>query len=148
MHKSRMRFMNPNIYIVYGKKLMDYSHALLHQSSIELVSSAYDELDFLTRRLPESFDALFQIGQNEGINSTHLDLEELERNILGVFAGRLCFVFGMESGDMAKQQCDIHRIFSGSLRRPVRRNVRKGHGSPGCRRHRDYVCRCRRRCCR
>jgi hypothetical protein len=29
---------------------------------------------------------------------------------LGTFAGRLCFVFGIESGDLAKRYCDIRRI--------------------------------------
>jgi hypothetical protein len=29
---------------------------------------------------------------------------------LGAFAGRLCLVFGIESGDIAKQHCDIRQI--------------------------------------
>ena len=29
---------------------------------------------------------------------------------LGAFAGRLCFVFEIESGDIAKRHCDIRRI--------------------------------------
>ncbi len=29
---------------------------------------------------------------------------------LGTFAGRLCFVFEIESGDIAKRHCDIRRI--------------------------------------
>jgi hypothetical protein len=29
---------------------------------------------------------------------------------LGTFTGRLCFVFGIESGDIVKRHCDIRRI--------------------------------------
>ncbi len=29
---------------------------------------------------------------------------------LGAFAGRLCFIFGIESGDIAKRHWDIRRI--------------------------------------
>jgi hypothetical protein len=29
---------------------------------------------------------------------------------LGAFAGRLCLVFGIESGDIAKRHCDIRQI--------------------------------------
>lgn len=72
---------NYNIYIVYGKKLMDYSDTLAQQSQITLDPSAPGELDFFNRRLSQSFFDLYHVGLNETISSTHLDLEELEQNI-------------------------------------------------------------------
>jgi hypothetical protein len=33
-----------------------------------------------------------------------------QKSRLGTFAGRLCIVFGIESGDIAKRHCDIRRI--------------------------------------
>ncbi|NNL78452.1 MAG: hypothetical protein HKO68_19150 [Desulfobacterales bacterium] len=72
---------NFNIYMVYGKKLIAYSDALVQQSSISLAPSAFGELDFFSRRLSQSLFDLYQVGQSDIISSTHLDLEELERNI-------------------------------------------------------------------
>ncbi len=72
---------NYNMYIVFAKKLMNYSNALLEQSSIQLASSSRGELDFINRRLSESLNNLYEIGQQEAIPTDYLDLEELEREI-------------------------------------------------------------------
>jgi hypothetical protein len=70
---------NYNFYTVFGKKLMDYSDILARQSAITLGPSAYGELDFFNRRMSESLYDLYQVGQDEAINPTHLDLDELEQ---------------------------------------------------------------------
>jgi hypothetical protein len=70
---------NYNLYSVFGKKLMDYSDTLAQQSAITLGPSAFGELDFFNRRLSESLYELYQVGQDEAINPTHLDLDELEQ---------------------------------------------------------------------
>jgi hypothetical protein len=70
---------NYNFYAVFGKKLMDYSDSLAAQSSITLGSSAFGELDFFNRRLSDSLYDLYLVGQDEAINPTDLDLEELEQ---------------------------------------------------------------------
>jgi hypothetical protein len=70
-----------NIYMVFGKKLMTYSDALAQQSSIYLDPSTLGELDYFNRRLSQSFYDLYQVGLNETISSTHLDLEQLEQDI-------------------------------------------------------------------
>ncbi len=72
---------NYNTYIVFAKKLMNYSDALLRQSSVELASSSRGELDFINRRLSESLNNLYEIGQNKTIRADYLDLEELERDL-------------------------------------------------------------------
>jgi hypothetical protein len=70
---------NYNLYTLLGKKLMDYSDTLARQSSIPLRSSAFGELDFFNRRLSDSFYDLYQVGQDEAIDPSHLDLDELEQ---------------------------------------------------------------------
>ena len=70
---------NYNLYTVYGEKLMDYSDTLAQQSSIILGPSAYGELDFFNRQLYDSLYDLYQVGQDEAIDPSHLDLDELER---------------------------------------------------------------------
>ena len=70
---------NYNFYTVFGKKLIDYSDTLAEQSSITLGPSALGELDFFNRQLSESLYDLYQVGQDEAINPTHLDLDELEQ---------------------------------------------------------------------
>ena len=68
-----------NLYTVFGPKLMDYSDALARQSSITLGPSAYGELDYFNRRLYDSLYDLYEIGQEEVIDRSHLDLHELEK---------------------------------------------------------------------
>ena len=68
---------NYNLYTFYGKKLMDYSDTLSQQSSITLGPSAFGELDFFNRRLYDSLYDLYQVGQDEAIDPSHLDLDEL-----------------------------------------------------------------------
>jgi hypothetical protein len=70
---------NYNLYTVYGKKLMDYSDTLARQSEITLGPSAFGELDFFNRRLFDSLYDLYEVGQDEAIDPTHLDIEELEQ---------------------------------------------------------------------
>ena len=70
---------NYNLYTLLGKKLMDYSDTLARQSSIPLGPSAFGELDFFNRRVSDSFYDLYQVGQNEAIDPSHLDLDELEQ---------------------------------------------------------------------
>ena len=70
---------NFNLYSVYGKKLMDYSDTLAQQTSITLGSLAFGELDFFNRRLYESLYDLYQAGQDEAIDPSQLDLNELEQ---------------------------------------------------------------------
>ena len=70
---------NYNLYTVYGKKLMDYSDTLTQQSSITLGPSAFGELDFFNRRLFDSLYDLYQVGQDEAIDPSHLDIDELEQ---------------------------------------------------------------------
>ena len=72
---------NYNIYMVFGKKLINYSDTLAQQSSIYLDPSTLVELDYFNRRLSQSFYDLYQAGLNETISSTHLDLEQLEQDI-------------------------------------------------------------------
>jgi hypothetical protein len=72
---------NYNIFMVSGKKLMDYSNTLAQQTSIYLDPSTLGELDYLNRRLSQSFYDLYQVGLNETISSTHLDLELLEQEL-------------------------------------------------------------------
>ena len=68
-----------NLYTLFGKKLMDYSDTLAHQSSIELKPSALEELDFFNRQLSEYLYDLYQLGQDEAIDPSHLDLDELRQ---------------------------------------------------------------------
>ena len=70
---------NYNFYTVFGKKLMDYSDSLAQQSAITLGPSAFGELDSFNRRMSERLYDLYQVGQDEAINPTHLDLDELEQ---------------------------------------------------------------------
>ena len=70
---------NYNLYTLYGKKLMDYSDTLAQQSSITLGPSALGELDFFNRQLSDYLYALYQVGQDEAIDPSHLDLDELEQ---------------------------------------------------------------------
>jgi hypothetical protein len=70
---------NYNLYTVYGKKLMDYSDALARQSAITLGPSAFGELDFFNRRLFDSLYDLYEVGQDEAIDPSHLDIDELEQ---------------------------------------------------------------------
>ena len=70
---------NYNLYAVYGKKLMDYSDTLVGQSAITLGPSAFGELDFFNRRLFDSLYDLYQVGQDEAIDPSHLDIDELEQ---------------------------------------------------------------------
>jgi len=49
------------------------------QSSITLGSSAFGELDFFNRRLSDRLYDLYLIGQDEAIDPSHLDLDELEQ---------------------------------------------------------------------
>jgi len=72
---------NYDIFIVHGKKLLDYTDTLVQQSLISLEPSTLGELDIFKRRLSQSFYDLYQIGLNETISSTHLDFDELEQNI-------------------------------------------------------------------
>lgn len=72
---------NYDIYRVYGKKVMDYSDSLARQTLLDLESSALGELDFVNRRLFESFYDLYEAGQIGSDLSLQLDLEALEREI-------------------------------------------------------------------
>jgi hypothetical protein len=72
---------NYDIYIVHGKKLLEYTDTLAQQSLIALEPSTRGELDIFKRRLSQSFYDLYQIGLNETISSAHLDFEELEQDI-------------------------------------------------------------------
>ena len=71
---------NFNIYVVYGKRLLNYSNALTQQSAVRLSPSIFGELDLFNQRLLQSFHALRQAEQYEQIRLLHLDLEELERD--------------------------------------------------------------------
>jgi hypothetical protein len=68
-----------SLYIVFGKKLMDYSETLARQSSVTLGPAAFGELDFFNRRLYDSLYDLYVVGQEEAIDSSQLDLDELEK---------------------------------------------------------------------
>lgn len=70
---------NYNLYSLYGKKLMDYSDTLAQQSSIALGPSAFGELDFFNRQLSDNLYVLYQVGQDQAIDPSHLDLDELEQ---------------------------------------------------------------------
>jgi hypothetical protein len=72
---------NYNIFLTFAKKIMDYTDMLANQSSIALAPKAFGELDYLHRRLQQSFHDLYEIGQQESIDAALLDMEELERNI-------------------------------------------------------------------
>ncbi len=70
---------NFNLYSVYGKKLMNYADTLAQQTSIALGPLAFGELDCFNRRLYESLYDLYQAGQDEAIDPSQLDLNELEQ---------------------------------------------------------------------
>jgi hypothetical protein len=70
---------NYNLYALFGEKMMDYSDKLARQSMITLGPSVFGELDFFNRRLFDSLCDLYQVGQDEVIDPSHLDLDELER---------------------------------------------------------------------
>jgi len=72
---------NYNIFLTFAKKIMDYTDTLASQSAIPLAPKAFGELDYLHRRLKQSFHDLYEIGQQESIDAALLDMEELERNI-------------------------------------------------------------------
>ena len=72
---------NFNIFLTFAKKIMDYTDTLASQSSIPLAPKALDELDYLHRQLKQSFNDLYEIGQQETIDAAFLDMEELERSI-------------------------------------------------------------------
>ncbi|MEN8246705.1 MAG: hypothetical protein ABFS43_17595 [Thermodesulfobacteriota bacterium] len=72
---------NYNIFLTFGKKIMDYAEMLAGQTSVPLASKALGELDYLHRRLQQSFRDLHEIGQHETIDAALLDMEELERTI-------------------------------------------------------------------
>ena len=72
---------NFNIFLTFAKKIIDYSDALASQSSIPLAPKALGELDYLHRRLEQSFHDLYEIGQQETIDAALLDMEELARSI-------------------------------------------------------------------
>jgi hypothetical protein len=72
---------NYDIFIVHGKKLLDYTDTLVQQSLITLEPATLGELDIFKRRLSQSFYDLYQIGLNETISSTHLDFDVLEQDI-------------------------------------------------------------------
>lgn len=72
---------NYNIFFTFGKKIMDYTDMLAGQTSIPLAPKALGELDYLHRRLQQSFRDLYEIGQHETIDAAFLDMEELERTI-------------------------------------------------------------------
>lgn len=72
---------NYNIFLTFAKKIMEYSDMLAGQSSIPLAPKAFGELDYLHRRLNQSFHDLYEIGQQETIDAALLDMEELERVI-------------------------------------------------------------------
>jgi hypothetical protein len=70
---------NYNFYTLFGKKLMDYSDTLAQQSAITLGPSAFGELDYFNRQLSDHLYDLYQVGQDEAIKPTDLDLDELEQ---------------------------------------------------------------------
>jgi len=72
---------NYNVFLTFAKKIMDYADMLASQTSIPLAPKALDELDYLHRRLNQSFHDLDEIGQQETIDAAFLDMEELERSI-------------------------------------------------------------------
>jgi hypothetical protein len=76
---------NYNFYIVFGKKLLEYSDTLARQSLIALAPSTLGELDFFNRRLSESLYDLYLLGQNETFASNHIDLNELEQVIYSTY---------------------------------------------------------------
>ena len=72
---------NYNIFLTFAKKIMDYIDTLAGQTSVPLAPKALGELDYLHRRLSQSFHDLYEIGQQETIDAALLDMEELERAI-------------------------------------------------------------------
>ena len=72
---------NFNIFMTFGKKIMDYADMLADQSSIPLAPKTLSELDYLQRRLQQSFRDLYEIGQQETIDAALLDMEALEHSI-------------------------------------------------------------------
>jgi len=67
--------------LTFGKKIMDYADMLAGQTLVPLAPKALGELDYLHRRLQQSFRDLYEIGQHETIDAALLDMEELERTI-------------------------------------------------------------------
>ena len=72
---------NYNIFLTFGKKIMDYADTLASQSSIPLAPNALGELDYLHRRLYQSFQDLYEIGQHVTIDAAFLDMGELVRTL-------------------------------------------------------------------
>ena len=67
--------------MTFGKKIMDYADMLADQSSIPLAPKTLSELDYLQRRLQQSFRDLYEIGQQETIDAALLDMEALEHQV-------------------------------------------------------------------
>ena len=72
---------NYNIYIVYGQKVLGYSGTLQQQSMVVIEPTALGDLDYIYRRLNQSLFDLHAAAQDETIATSHLNLEELERQI-------------------------------------------------------------------
>jgi hypothetical protein len=70
---------------VHGKKLWDNVNILAQQSLITLQPATLGELDISKQRLSQSFYDHYQDGLKETISSTHLDFEELERDIHSMY---------------------------------------------------------------
>ena len=58
---------------------MDYTDKLARQSAIALGPSAFGELDFFYWRMFDSLHDLYQVGQDEDIDPSRLDMDELEK---------------------------------------------------------------------
>jgi hypothetical protein len=69
---------------VHGKKLWDNVNILAQQSLIPLQPATLGELDISKQRLSQSLYDHYQDGL-ETISSTHLDFEELERDIHSMY---------------------------------------------------------------
>ena len=67
-----------NLYTVFGKKLMDYADNLTQQSVITLGPTVLGELDYFNQQLYENLFDLYEVGQNEAIDPSKLNLDELE----------------------------------------------------------------------
>ena len=72
---------NYQIYMVYGSKLLNYSKSLTRQSAVPLSSSIFKELDYFNRQLIRSFYDLQKADLKQLDVMTHINLEELERDL-------------------------------------------------------------------
>ena len=69
---------NFNIYLLYGKKILEYADRLAGRPIVSPSAFERAEIDYVNRMLTQSFQDLYQAGRDERIGANRLDLVQLE----------------------------------------------------------------------